>query len=746
MRLQPYVQRIGKYLDGGRRTRFRLAIAAATMSLAAWVCVNGSQDQTRVSAIGGQSRSVDPSAKVLPSMPDTQAPGAASSNDLAKARESLGRLPMTFEANQGQTDSNVRFLAHGSGYSLALTPNEAVLSLQRPVKSRPGTDSETSASAPAVVHMQLLGANTATQVVGLDKLPGKVNYYRGKDPSQWQSNIPTYARVEYQSVYPGIDLVYHGNERQLEYDFIVAPGADVRTITLSFTGADQVDIDAQGDLVLRTAGGDIHQHKPVLYQEVGGARQEIAGHFVLRGTHQVGFEVGDYDLSRPLVIDPVISYASYFGGTGEDVGRAIAMDAFSNVYIVGYTNSPPSSLPGPPTTVVAPGGNFDVFVTQLSPAGGAVLWTTILGSSGDDFGYGIAVDPVSLDVYITGTTYRVIDDFPTTLGSFLPPWSGGPSDGFAARLNGFTGALMTSTYIYPPVAPSVTAAHGIALGVTNCAFVTGYADVGGGNIDAFVIELDPTLSGVAPGGYFIAFGGAGQDIGYSIAVDPNNTAYVTGSTTSPPGTFTLPAPTVFGPLGGSDVFVSKINAGGSNVWNTFLGSPGGDAGLGIVLDHGLTSVYVTGYAADGFPTTPGSYQTAYGGDVSNAFAASLSAATGAQISTTYLLKYEVGHGISLDPAGNVYVTGHGNVAAGTYYAFVMALNPALAFVAPSAPPPYPSEFGAAAGKTIGYSITVDAAFNVYVTGCTNSAAALPTAAGVQPAYGGGPSDAFLVIF
>src|SRR6478735_8200909 len=241
------------------------------------------------------------------------------------------QLPLTFEVNQGQTDDRVDFLARGPGYNIFLTATEAVFALPRaPAKSglRP------------VMRMQLVGGAADPRVQGVDALPGKINYFRGQDAASWQTKVPTYRRVQYSAVYPGVDLVYYGQSQQLEYDFIVSPGADPNTIKLGFAGVEQTTVDAQGDLVLKTAGGPLRFQKPVIYQiDNGGHRHTVEGGYVHRSRHQIGFRVGAYDRTRPLIIDPVLSYSTYLGGSGSDGGDSIAVDATGAMYVAGTTGS-----------------------------------------------------------------------------------------------------------------------------------------------------------------------------------------------------------------------------------------------------------------------------------------------------------------------------------------------------------------------------------------------------------------------
>jgi hypothetical protein len=286
-----------------------------------------------------------------------------------------GKLPLSFEANRGQTDVQVKFLSRGHGYGLFLTGTATVLALSRAngvaargelrtgsVREEGSFDPRTTDTTSAVLRMELAGANPAACVVGVDELPGRSNYLIGNDPKKWRTDVPHYARVKYERVYPGIDLVHYGNQQQLEYDFIVAPGAKPEAIRLSFEGAEGMEIDAQGDLVLHTAAGEIREHKPAVYQEIAGVRQTIAGSYLLRSENEVGFAVAQYDTSKPLVIDPVLSYSTYLGGSGSESGAGIAVDGAGNAYVTGSTSS--ADFPTTPGTLPR-GGNQDAFVAKI---------------------------------------------------------------------------------------------------------------------------------------------------------------------------------------------------------------------------------------------------------------------------------------------------------------------------------------------------------------------------------------------
>jgi Beta-propeller repeat len=319
----------------------------------------------------------------------------------------VGQLPLRFEANLGQTDRRVTYLSRGDHYTLFLTPTEAVLALD-PVEHTAGGPGASSrgaeqlrAAAPRdVVRMNLLGGSANPTLEGMQPLAGRVNYVKGIGDGQWRQEVPTYGRVRYEGVYPGIDLVYYGNNGALEYDFVVAPDADPSVIRFAFEGATDVGRSDDGALTMATGSGSLHLRAPVLYQDVNGTRKTVTGAYVVEQGGTVGFQIGGYDRRQPLVIDPVLLYSSYLGGTGADGAADIALDAFGNIYVTGYMASAdfPVADPSRPGRF---GDDYDLFVTKIDPSGTSLIYTAYLGDTRDDQGLGIAVDPAGF-AYVTG--------------------------------------------------------------------------------------------------------------------------------------------------------------------------------------------------------------------------------------------------------------------------------------------------------------------------------------------------------
>ena len=559
-----------------------------------------------------------------------------------------GSLPSAFEPNLGQTAPEVLFLTRGRGMTTFFTDTEAVMVLGR--------------SEQAVVRMKLAGAMKPRQAAGLEKLPGVSNYFIGNDPKKWRTDVPHYARIEYKGVYPGIDLVWYGNQRQLEYDFVVAAGADPQQIQVAYEGVESVGVEAGGELVLRTALGEVRQQPPRVYQEIGGKRVEVGARYAMMARNRVSFELAQYDRKRKLRIDPlVLVYSTYLGGSSDDQGYGIAVDAAGSAYVTGYTNS--TDFPAQSAYWTTYGGGFDVFVTKLTPTGNALVYSTYLsGSGGKDVGIGIAVDGAG-SAYVTGFTGST--NFPTQ-SAYQATFQGGTYDAFVTKLAPAGNALVYSTYLG---GSGDDEGFGIAVDGAGSAYVTGWtnstnfptqspyqASYQGGTYDAFVTKLTPAGNALV---YSTYLGGNDLDSGHGIALDGAGSAYVTGVT----GSANFPTQSAYQATfqgGDYDAFVTKLSsAGNALVYSTYLGGSGGkDVGIGIAVD-GAGSAYVTGFTGStNFPTQSG-YQATGQGNY-DAFVTKLAPAGNALIYSTYLggSGYDAGLGIAVDGAGSAYVTGY----------------------------------------------------------------------------------------
>jgi len=412
--------------------------------------------------------------------------------------------------------------------------------------------------------MQLLGANPAPQTEGGDEAPGKSNYFIGNDPEKWRTNVPNYARVTYHGVYPGVDVVYYGNHRQLEFDYVIAPGANPDMIKLAFKGAKKLRINTQGNLVIQTTAGEIQQHKPVIYQKTNGIKQYVEGHYLLRPDHTVGFEIAEYDVTKALVIDPVLVYSSFLGGSNDDTAHSIAVDNFGNAYVAGET----TSLDFPTKNPMQPNHGTDVFVTKINADGSAMIYSTFLGGSAPDRGYAIAVDRLG-SAHITGATSSF--DFPTR----------------------------------NPIQPALTANFT-------------------GGLDTFITKLNPEGSDLVFSTYL---GGEGFDVGYGIAVDSPGYVYLTGST-GPAWPTTVQAFQPTFSCCHDDAFITKLNPNGTEIlYSTYLGGRDAEIGTAIAVDA-FQNAYITGYTESVFDfPTRNALQPTYGGGVSDAFVAKIPTAT-----------------------------------------------------------------------------------------------------------------------
>jgi hypothetical protein len=615
--------------------------------------------------------------------------------------------------------------------------------------------------------MKLVGANVSATVTGAEELPGKSNYFIGNDPKKWRTNVPTYAKVRYHNVYPGVDLEYYGNQGgQLEYDFIVAPGADPGAITLDVGthGHAPLRIARDGDLVISAEGAEIRFHKPLVYQPDAGSSlvtrhlSLIQGRFLLDAQNRIHFAPGPYDHTKPLVIDPVLTYSTYLGGSGGDWGYGIAVDSSGSAYVTGET----ASLDFPTVDALQASNNSasqgTAFVAKLNPAGSALVYSTYLGGSGGDASYSIAVGS-SDNAYVTGRTYST--DFPIVnalQSSNLSSAVGGT--GFVAKLNASGSALVYSTYLGGSVAD---AGRGIAVDSSGNAHVTGYTlstdfpvtpaafkTIGPSDTcnaltnpspcdDAFVAELNAAGSALV---YSTYLGGSNYNAGFGIAVDSSGNAYVAGTTSS--SDFPTAEPFQATLHGSSNAFVTKLNASGSDlIYSTYLGGSNGDQGFGIAVDSS-GSAYVTGYTSSSdFPTvnplqpSSGSYGHFTG------YVAKLNPTGSALVYSTYLggSVAEKAFGIAVDSSGDAYVVGltwspdfptvnpiqAANHATGGLYpitAFVAELNAAGSALI------YSTYLGGSVQDTAS-GVAVDSSGNAYITGNTFSSD-FPTVNPFQP--------------
>jgi len=660
----------------------------------------------------------------------------ATRSHLEKVKQSYSKIPLSFVANHGQAGKDVKFTSRGSGYSLALAPTTFTLAL---------ANSHASAS---VLRATLLGGNSAAKISGLERLLTRTNYLIGNDPRKWKTNIPNYAKVKYSDVYPGVDLVFYGNQNLLEYDFVVSPGADPRVIALGFNGITDMRVDDKGDLVLRTDAGEIRQSKPVVYQQIDGATQMIPASYVIKGKKQIAFEIANYDRSKPLVIDPTIAFSTFLGGSGNDRGDGIAIDSAGNAYITGNTNS--ANFPITPG-VFQPAKaslDFDVFVTKMNSTGTALIYSTYFGGSNRESGNDIALDSAG-NAYVTGLTDS--PNIPTTPGAFRnTPIGSDEFDTFAMKLNPTGTALVYSTYLGP------AGGSGIAVDSTGNAFITGNANgdypttpgafqtVYGGGGDAFVTKLNATGTALI---YSTFLGGSGFDTGSEIAIDSSGNAYVTGVAADGFPVTTGAFQTSFNSL--TDAFVTKLNSTGTAlVYSTYLGGSGSDVGNGIAVNS-AGNAYVTGSTdSSNFPTTAGAFQDEKGAGL-DAFVTELSVAGNDLAYSTYLGGdgIDFGSNIAVDTAGNASVTGVTGSTdfptadavqsdyGGNNDAFVTRLNATGTGLV------FSTYLGGGEGDG-GFSIAVDAAGSIYVTGSTNSPD-FPTTHNAFQTLFQGFSDAFV---
>jgi hypothetical protein len=571
-------------------------------------------------------------------------------------------LPLAFEENRGQASDEVDYLARGDGYAVALDRGIARVGLE-------------GHRADATVAMRVVGAGK-TGATAANRLSGVVNYLVG-DRSQWITGVSTFAEVRYPRILPGINLSFHGQGRQLEYDFGIAPGADPSAIRVAFDGAADVRVDGDGALVLRLGDRTLRQPKPTAWQTIDGAKQEVEVRYRELSRAHVGFAVGHYDSSRPLLIDPVLTYSTYLGGVGDDDPTGVAVDSAGNAYVVGTTAS--ADFPtanGVKTTLAS--GDRDAFVTKFNPTGTAVVYSTYLGGSfSAETARDLAVDG-SGHAYVTGETMS--PDFPTA--NAYDASFGGPGDAFVTKLSADGASLDYSTFLGgatggdPNIFSAYDYGYGIAVDSAGSAYVTGQTDAADFPTvnaiqsapvaqpyvhDAFVAKLAPSGGSLV---YSTYLSGSDSEAGRSVAVDASGRAVVTGETSSPD--FPTAQPLQSGRNG--DAFVSKLSADGrSFVYSTFLGGlTGEDRGTAVAVDA-TGNAYVTGWTnANDFPTTPGAWSRTCaqgaqycGYQSEDAFVTKIAADGSALAYSTYFgaMGREYANGIAVNGVGQATIVG-----------------------------------------------------------------------------------------
>lgn len=592
-----------------------------------------------------------------------------------------------FEANLGQTDPRVRFVSRHGSYILFLTANQAVLELDERASS-----TATPSTKRSLLTMTWMNASLCSRIEGIGESRSKSSYLIGADRQRWLSDVPSYSKVQYQDFYRGVDLIYYEEKGELEYDLVLSPGAHAGDIALKIGATADVRLDSSGDLIMKVARQQVVLHRPVAYQPSLDGREPVRVGYILKSSNVIGFKLGAYDQSRPLIIDPRLIYSSYLGGSASDDGAKVTVDANGNAYLVGWSASIdfPTVRPLQPANAGATNVVISKFNVKLHGAA-SLVYSTYLGGSGRSAGRGIAVDALG-QVFISGDTNA--PNFPTTSGAYqtsCKAHAGACStDVFAAELNSSGNALLYSTYVGGSgteygFAMAIDSQGHIFVGgntdspdfpVTKHAFQTTYRGGPKAFGDAFVLELNPVGHGTSDLRYASYLGGSGSEAIWGIATDQFGAVYVAGSTSSPNFPVTSGAYQSSFAGGSSNIgdgFITKLTPSGRGAndlaYSTYLGGSADDRAEGIALDS-ANLVYVTGYTqSSDFPvTTATAFQPRFGGGTcfdapcADAFIAKLNPAVSGQSALVYSTFFggssiDLGHGIALDSAGLVYITG-----------------------------------------------------------------------------------------
>jgi hypothetical protein len=655
----------------------------------------------------------------------------AGRQEQSEVQANYASLPLAFEPNLGQVDPSAQFLVH---HGQATTYFD-------------GTNT-TTIVGDSHVTMGLDGANS-TNFAATDQLESKTNYFIGNDQSKWQSDVPNYKSLLAKNVYPGIDLKYYGTNSQLEHDFIVSPNTDYQQIIFHFNGQENILLDADGNLVLKTKNGDLRLNAPTTYQQTNHEKRTIPSHFELNDNTITFALNADYDHSQPLIIDPSLVYSTYLGGNSTDTGYDIAIDTSGNAYLTGQTNSSNFPTASPFQAANGGGGLNDTFVTKMNATGSALIYSTYLGGSGADGGRSIVIDS-SNNAYITGQTSST--NFPTSAP--FQAANGGTSDAFVTKLNAAGSGLTYSTYLG---GSGNDYGLGLAIDSSNNVYLSGQtlstnfptsspfqAANGGGSGDAFIAKMNTSGSALT---YSTYLGGSGDEFGIGIALDSSNNVYLTGNTTST--NFPTASPLQGSTAGLTDTFITKLNAAGSALtYSTYLGGSAQDFGVGIAVDTG-GSAYISGYTTStNFPTTS-PFQASKAGGSYDIFVTKLNSAGSARIYSTYLggSGDEYSYGIAVDTYGNAYLDGYTDSTnfpvssaiqstnAGSNDAFVTKFNSAGSALT------YSTYLGGSSND-FGYGLAIDITGNAFVTGQTSSTN-FPTAGTPFQATRGAGNNAFV---
>lgn len=649
----------------------------------------------------------------------------------------VSSLPLSFTANNGQWDNQIKFRANSGGAILWFSSDGAYSQFNRVIEPEqnidehlmPDQERELKNIETMMIKTSFVGSNQNARVVGLDEIEYKCNYFLGNDPTNWQIDVPNYQAVIYKGIYEGIDLKYYGNDRQMEYDLIIAPGADYRKIEIEYEGAESISVNKEGQLVVKTKWNEVIEKRPIIYQENDNKRIPIYGEYKITDNNKFSFELDDYDISLPVVIDPVLEYSTYLGGSDLEIGLGIEVDASGMAYVVGWTSSVdfPTLNQYQDTLNNSP----DVFVTKMNSSGNGLIYSTYLGGSNNDYGISIALDS-SGSVYITGQTES--DDFPT-VNSYQSVHKY-DRDAFVVKLNNSGNDLIYSTYLGDN---GYDVGRDIAVDNSGAAYITGrtsssyfptlnaYHDMKWGEWDAFVTKLNSSGNSLI---YSTYLGGSEVYNNYfpeyaeGIIVDDLGFAYVTGRTNA--SNFPLVNPLQSSMMGVEDAFVSKLNStGDSLVFSTYLGGDGADFGYDLGIDKS-GSVYVTGYTESSDFPVKNPYNESLQGS-RDAFVSKISSAGDSLIYSTYFGGGDIDDAtdIEVDKYGLAYIVGttssldlptldyYQDVLRGVDDAFVAKLNNlgnGLVY----------STYIGGDSTEIGYNLAIDAIGSVFITGNTHS--------------------------